>query len=460
MAALVQFMRQRQARSQKRSHPPPAKLSSQPLSSLFPALGSPHDVVVLGFSPNGDAIVSMDTVPSVRLHALELSTSHVHVARPLRVSVLPLSGAAAPHRVGVVPWYPVEVVMMQEGAEPTHVATLTYDFSATNGEEDDDDEDEDGDIPTCHLQIWQPPCLLYAASLPAVHRQSCFFTFSGGCGDGNRRTHVAFAVNGGSDVAFFLVAGDGADAQVLGAAAVPQELARCRRLSTTAGVVCWARRTRDTLPLSTFHVERFLRYHLLPSYYPTLRVAAALLSFEARFVGPTEHGPHVLLAVSALLRPGPDMRSCKQVMSLIVCNPWDGGWASDSESKASSGGSGGGNGDESADACVDSDVWVLRVCDLVAFAAARGVPQLPTAPAPAPAPASTTQMAAQLAQAPQATLAQHVKSLRANTAAYVASIATPTPFYVTTPRPCTCSATPPQCSTARICGSFSTHSCP
>ena len=288
----------------------------QTLSSLFPALGSLLTVQILGFSPCGHYIISLDQESILRFHRLKLFVTHIEVQH-FETYTLPVcpeeSGQQHATMNERLPWMPVEVVMQKRRSISNNlVVTLCY-----------NSEDDDELVSTCHLRLFSSGQLLCTTSLSSLLGHTCLYDFTTSTSSTaviqqhdnnnneeeekegmkeqiNKRPRVddkvdvqngqtihhdctGLFVNDGSHATFFLVKSSAVtniSTKMLANTTIPLQFARERTLMSPS---CWC--NDNTVPLessldasilglnqslqdciftSTFHVEQFVRNCLLP----------------------------------------------------------------------------------------------------------------------------------------------------------------------------------------------------
>ena len=286
----------------------------QKLSSLFPDLGSIYDTIILGFTPCGDYLVTLDSL-SVRFHLVSLSSDGIKV-RELSFRLLQ---NVSPTGHDGLPWWtsPVEILMSRKN--PGFVATMIFARSTDRYITEMADEI----VSACDLRIFSSGKLLFFVSLTAVLNESLIYDMITGKG---RHKSVLYVSNG-SEVSFFLFCEDTSDLDyddILDESAAgqsPEELRSVKSFHNTRSdedswFVCNMRRGQKRnirvlegdndaggVMQSKFKVEKFLRNVLLPFYYPGLDVVRSLKNFEVRCLGSGETGSYILMVISALIAP-------------------------------------------------------------------------------------------------------------------------------------------------------------
>lgn len=283
----------------------------QKLSVLFPALGSKFNTVILGFTPCGDYLVTLDDL-SVRFHRLLLSRQGIKIREmyynlPQKLNTSSSNG---------LPWWtsPLEILMSSQTID--YLATLY--FARYNDRYFM--EDMDDIVALCDLNLYSLGKLVLSAPIPAVLNQSCLFELS----TINDMEKTVLFINNGNYVSFYLFGKKGCEAEYndiiegTESGELPCELLKSKtffhRYSAksdwfTCNLVGSNSNTfesaieQQTIPQSKFKVEKFLRNTLLPFYYPGLDVLKSLKAFEIRCLGPGEKGPYILMVISGLIIP-------------------------------------------------------------------------------------------------------------------------------------------------------------
>jgi hypothetical protein len=287
----------------------------QKLSSLFPDLGSIYDTIILGFTPCGDFLVTLDSL-SVRFHLVSFSSDGIKVRElsfRLLQNVSPITGNDG------LPWWtsPVEIVMSCR--TPGFVATMIFARSTDRFITELADEV----VSACDLRMFSSGKLLFSASLTAVLNESLIYDM---ITEKGRHKSVLYVSNG-SEVSFFLFCEDSSDLDyddILDESAAgqsPEELRSVKSFHNTCSdedswfVSNMSRGQKVNtkllegedgaggVMLSKFKVEKFVRNVLLPFYYPGLDVVRSLKNFEVRCLGSGESGSYILMVLSALIAP-------------------------------------------------------------------------------------------------------------------------------------------------------------
>jgi hypothetical protein len=284
------------------------RLRHQKLSTLFPYLGSMHNIIILGFTPCGNYLVTLDCL-SVRFHLLSLSLDNVKVVE-LFMRLPQDTGSSVS-----LPWClcPVEILMINKST--TFIATLCFVTSL------DSREGLEELAMTCNLKLFLSGRLLLSQTISAVINQSCLFTVMAR----NGRERTVLHINNGSNISFYLY--DNLEDNVPNkdyvddeeTVRLPSELLCVKTfdLDDFPGN-CWF--SCDLLPdnrskfseemknvpsctalRSKIMIERFLRCVLLPFYYPGLNISKCLKAFEIRFIGSGETGSYVMIVITMLI---------------------------------------------------------------------------------------------------------------------------------------------------------------
>lgn len=290
------------------------KPKRQKLSTLFPDLGSIYDTIILGFTPCGDYLVTLDSL-SVRFHLVSLSSDGIKV----RELSLRLMQNVKPAGHDGLPWWtsPVEILMSRK--TPGFVATMI--FARSNDRYITELADEI--VSVCDMKLFSSGKLLFSLTLTAVLNESLIYdmmTEKGG------HKSVLYVSNG-SEASFFLFCEDSGILdcdEVLNESATgqsPEELRYVKSFHSACSdedrwFMCTMKRGQKINPRasegdnnvggimhSKFNVEKFLRSVLLPFYYPGLDVVRSLKNFEVRCLGSGETGSYILMVISALLIP-------------------------------------------------------------------------------------------------------------------------------------------------------------
>ena len=285
----------------------------QKMSTLFPALGSKFNTVILGFTPCGDYLVTLDHT-SVRFHLASLSADgikiqHMHYCLRQNVNLTAVDG---------LPWWtsPIEILMSSKTIQ--YVATL---FFTRYYDRCYDDFMEDM-AALCDLRLFSSGKLLMSISVSAVVNQSFLFAVS----TARMKEKIILYVNNGNNVSFYLFGEKGCEAEyndiIEGTedGELPSELLDSKTFyhrysgednwfscnmvgsedscKSPDGMSC-----PPSVPQSKFKVEKFLRNTLLPFYYPGLDVLKSLTAFEIRCLGSGERGSYILMVISAVINP-------------------------------------------------------------------------------------------------------------------------------------------------------------
>jgi hypothetical protein len=284
----------------------------QKLSSLFPDLGSIYDTIILGFTPCGDFLVTLDSL-SVRFHLVSFSSDGIKVRE---LSFRLLQNVSPTGHEGL-PWWTSPVEILISCRTPGFVATMIFARST------DRFITEDEVVSACDLRMFSSGKLLFSVSLTAVLNESLIYDM---ITEEGRHKSVLYVSNG-SELSFFLFCEDSSDLDfddILDESAAgqsPEELRSVKSFHNTCSdedswFVCNRSRGKKVntklvegddsaggVMLSKFRVEKFLRNVLLPFYYPGLDVVRSLKNFEVRCLGSGESGPYILMVLSALIAP-------------------------------------------------------------------------------------------------------------------------------------------------------------
>lgn len=277
------------------------RLHHQKLSTLFPYLGSVHNIIILGFSPCGDYLVTLDNL-SVRFHLLSLSLENVKVVNLFLTLPQDTSNFT-------LPWWscPVEILMINKST--TFIATLCFVSSL------DSREGLDELAMTCNLQLFLSGRLVLSQTISAIIKQSCLFQID----NSKNEERIVLLVNNGSNISFYLY--DNLAVKVphrddIEFKGLPSELSSVKTFDlddfpANRWFSCdllpdnsckFAEEIRNIDGRSTLRsklmIERFLRCVLLPFYYPGLNISKCLKAFEIRFIGPGERGGYVMIVIT------------------------------------------------------------------------------------------------------------------------------------------------------------------
>lgn len=286
----------------------------QRLSTLFPDLGSIYDTIILGFTPCGDFLVTLDSL-SVRFHLVSLSSDGIKI-RELSFRLLQ---SVKPTGHDGLPWWtsPVEILMSRE--TPGFVATMIFARSTDRFITELADEV----VSACDLRIFSSGKLLFFVSLTAFLNESLIYDM---ITDSGRHKSVLYVSNG-CEVSFFMFCEDSSDLDYddifdeSAAGQSPEELRSAKSFNSSnsdedSWFVCNMSRgekrnakifegddSAGGVMQSKFKVEHFLRNVLLPFYYPGLDVVRSLKNFEIRCLGSGEIGSYILMVIAALIAP-------------------------------------------------------------------------------------------------------------------------------------------------------------
>lgn len=306
--------------------------TGQMFASLFPALGSPFETVLLGFTICGDYLVTLDS-SSVRFHSISLSVSQIsirglHFRLPQNVNLGQHDGLA---------WWssPLEILMCNDGMQ--YIATLHFANPSSRFEFECPDEI----LSICDLRLFSSGKMLLSMSVFALLNESVLFKLTTQRG----KEKTVLLINDGSYASFFFFIESDLNAEIIeiveeiASSNLPHELQEVKTFSSAQGVEdhwfsCNIAPDISTeaiivvvIPQSKFDFEQFLRNTLLPFYYPGLDVSKSLIAFEMRCLGPGETGFHILMVISAALapnrfvRPGHGKSETKEIAYLIAMHP-------------------------------------------------------------------------------------------------------------------------------------------
>lgn len=280
--------------------------TGQMLASLFPALGSIFDTILLGFTSCGDYLVTLDS-SSVRFHSISLSASQISI-RGLLFRLL--QNVNLGRHDGLPLWSsPIEILMCNDRLQ--FAATLHFASSSNRFEYEHPDED----LSICDLRLFSSGRLLASLPVSALRNESVIFRLMSPM----KREKTILFTNDGSCASFFLffesnlVAEYDEIAQDIANNTLPIELKNVKTFESKQNIEdSWfscnivANIPAEAInaiiiPQSKFEFEKFLRNYLLPFYYPGLDVSKSLIAFELRCLGPGETGYYILMVISAAL---------------------------------------------------------------------------------------------------------------------------------------------------------------
>ena len=307
----------------------------QKLSTLFPALGSKLDTMILGFTSCGDYLVSLDD-SSVRFHQLSLSREEIQVrAIHFRLFQSVNFGSA-----GGMPWWTSPLEILMSGKTINGVATLYF---AQYYDRYYFHKNMDDVAASCDLRLYSSGNLVLSTTISAVLGQSCIFDLP----TINHAQKTVLFINNGNYVSFYLFGGKSFEAEYNDIAEeaesgeLPYELSKSKTFyhrysaendwfsCNLTGNIWKSFENMNGLPLipqSKLKIERFLRNVLLPFYYPELNVLKSLKAFEIRCLGPGERGSYILMVISCVISPYSVNRGCppagKEIAYLVTFHPF------------------------------------------------------------------------------------------------------------------------------------------
>lgn len=307
----------------------------QKLSTLFPALGSKLDTMILGFTSCGDYLVSLDEL-SVRFHQLSLSREEIQI----RAVHFRLFQGLNFRSGGEMPWWTSPMEILISNLTINRVATLYF---AQYYDRYYYHKNMDDIAASCDLRFYSSGNLVLSTSISAVLSESCLFDLP----TINDAQKTVLYINNGNYVSFYLFGGKSLEAEYNDiteeneSGELPSELSNSKTFfhrysaendwfsCNMAGNVGQSLESMNSLPLipqSKLKIEKFLKSTLLPFYYPELDVLKSLKAFEIRCLGPGERGSYILMVISCIISPYSVNRGCpsvgKEIAYLITFHPF------------------------------------------------------------------------------------------------------------------------------------------